>query len=603
MKIVPSIGGWTLSDPFFHFGNNTYRERFVKSVGEFLRTWKFFDGVDIDWEFPGGFGATPGLGNTVSDGRTYVLLMQELREMLDDLEEETGREYELTSAIGNSPAKLAVVDFGEAQQYMDYLFPLTYDFYGAWSNTLLGHQTALFASNFRPNEEAQTDSLVKTLLDQGVEPGKIAVGAAMYGRGWTGVSDTGGHLMTGTASGPVKGTWENGVLDYRAIAELKQSSEWEYFYDETAEAPYLYKRNSGDLVTYDDERSVRAKAKYVQENQLAGFFSWEIDGDNGDIVNAMHEGLGHPTTSGTNRTPVAHAGTDQSVFEGSNVQLSGTDSYDPDGDTLNYQWTQISGPAVALSNANSVSPSFATTSENTVITLEFELTISDGHLLVKDTVRITVVPVSSGNKPPSIDSIMPISLKSGESINITAHASDPDDDILTYSWTYPDALLTLDNISSANVTITASNVSTDVLTTIELTVFDGIDSTVQPVSITVIADTENNGNDSSCEIKDSDTDNHEAYEPNRVYGGNDTVKHNNLVWKAKWWTKGTAPSLSAAAWELSSDLELPWSAGKAYTGGQEANHEGRRYRAKWWTKGATPTTSNVWVDIGVATCK
>ncbi|WP_250131536.1 glycosyl hydrolase family 18 protein, partial [Serratia marcescens] len=74
------------------------RDRFVGSVKEFLQTWKFFDGVDIDWEFPGGNGANPNLGSP-QDGETYVLLMKELRAMLDQLSAETGRKYELTSAI------------------------------------------------------------------------------------------------------------------------------------------------------------------------------------------------------------------------------------------------------------------------------------------------------------------------------------------------------------------------------------------------------------------------------------------------------------------------------------------------------------------------
>src|SRR6185369_12253241 len=39
-----------------------------------------------------------------------------------------------------------------------------------------------------------------------------------------------------------------------------------------------------------------------------------------------------------NRTPVANAGSDQSVFTGGTATLSGAASSDPDGDTLTYQW-------------------------------------------------------------------------------------------------------------------------------------------------------------------------------------------------------------------------------------------------------------------------
>jgi chitinase len=55
--VLPSIGGWTLSDPFFTWATRL-SARFVSSVKDFLQTWKFFDGVDIDWEFPGGGGVT-----------------------------------------------------------------------------------------------------------------------------------------------------------------------------------------------------------------------------------------------------------------------------------------------------------------------------------------------------------------------------------------------------------------------------------------------------------------------------------------------------------------------------------------------------------------
>ncbi|WP_036830402.1 chitinase N-terminal domain-containing protein, partial [Photobacterium sanctipauli] len=46
LKILPSIGGWTLSDPFYFMHDEQNRRTFVNSVKEFLQTWKFFDGVD-----------------------------------------------------------------------------------------------------------------------------------------------------------------------------------------------------------------------------------------------------------------------------------------------------------------------------------------------------------------------------------------------------------------------------------------------------------------------------------------------------------------------------------------------------------------------------
>ncbi|MGL5653902.1 MAG: chitinase N-terminal domain-containing protein, partial [Vibrio sp.] len=99
LKILPSIGGWTLSDPFFLMHDDAKRHTFVASVREYLETWKFFDGVDIDFEFPGGGGANPNLGDKERDGELYVTILKELRTMLDELGSKNGRYYELTSAI------------------------------------------------------------------------------------------------------------------------------------------------------------------------------------------------------------------------------------------------------------------------------------------------------------------------------------------------------------------------------------------------------------------------------------------------------------------------------------------------------------------------
>ncbi|XP_023943405.2 chitinase A [Bicyclus anynana] len=293
LKILPSIGGWTLADPFFFFTDQTKRHRFVDSVKDFLMTWKFFDGVDIDWEFPGGKGANPDLGSP-EDGKIYVTLMKELREMLDELTVSTGKKYELTSAISSGWDKIQVVDYSKAQNYMDHIFLMSYDFKGAWSNDTLGHQTPLYAPEWNPKETYTTDFGVKYLLAQGVNPKKIIVGVAMYGRGWTGVNGyKDGNPFTGNATGPVKGTWQDGVVDYREIANEIAQSQWEFHYDNVAQAPYVFRPSTGDLVTYDNARSVIEKGKYVRNNKLGGLFAWEIDADNGDLLNAMNMGLGN----------------------------------------------------------------------------------------------------------------------------------------------------------------------------------------------------------------------------------------------------------------------------------------------------------------------
>ena len=201
LVILPSVGGWTLSDPFYAFGNATHRKTFVDSMEEFLKTWKFYDGVDIDWEYPGGYGANRALGDVVRDRQTYTDLMRELRAMLDRMELHTGRRYHLTSAVGAGPDKVARVDYKAVEPYMDQILLMTYDFYGAWDVNVLGNMAGLFAPSWDLTDDYNTHSAVQAMLAQGVDPAKVAIGASMYGRGWRGVNGwTGTDHMTGAGT-------------------------------------------------------------------------------------------------------------------------------------------------------------------------------------------------------------------------------------------------------------------------------------------------------------------------------------------------------------------------------------------------------------------
>jgi hypothetical protein len=98
----------------------------------------------------------------------------------------------------------------------------------------------------------------------------------------------------------------------------------------------------------------------------------------------------------SNQPPVAKAGLDQSVNEGDFVTLDGSGSSDPNGDSLQWIWSQVAGATVTLNLSDPVHPTFMAPSVPVAgSTLSFQLVVSDGQLSsTPTTVNITVKNVN-----------------------------------------------------------------------------------------------------------------------------------------------------------------------------------------------------------------
>jgi GH18 family chitinase len=352
VKLLLSVGGWTYSQNFSDVAATpAARKKFVDSCVDYMKEHGF-DGLDLDWEYPGIGGKDGGncavgkdpcsyqdkLDATIlagdnktfkeldptacvtcrpEDAQNYVLLLKKFRETLDN--EFPDEHHTLTVAVGAAPKHIEKMDLAGMHPYLDWIGIMTYDFYGAWGNKTafnspFDHNPAYAGEKGWSYKEA-----IENFMNGGVPANKLVAGMAYYGRGWHSAKS---HEVGGAAVGPgggdgsldaktsawisnqdgkVWGVWEAGVWSYRYLAEnlldpkdpTKGINGYVRYWDELAECPYLYNEADGIWIGYDDAESLKVKAEYAKSLGLRGALIWDVSFDNcgDDLAKAVNEGL------------------------------------------------------------------------------------------------------------------------------------------------------------------------------------------------------------------------------------------------------------------------------------------------------------------------
>jgi hypothetical protein len=158
-------------------------------------------------------------------------------------------------------------------------------------------------------------------------------------------------------------------------------------------AAYLWLQVQGPTVALTDDNQMVAAFPMPQAPAgteiVFALYVWDNEGNRCLNPAAARISVDAPLNS----APVADAGSKQVVYRTQNVRLDGTKSNDPDGDTLTYRWTQISGNNVSLSGINTATPTF--TAPYAIffkLKLVFRLTVSDGEYSSISTVEVEVLP-------------------------------------------------------------------------------------------------------------------------------------------------------------------------------------------------------------------
>ncbi len=165
-----------------------------------------------------------------------------------------------------------------------------------------------------------------------------------------------------------------------------------------------------------------------------------------------------PSVEGT-KPPVAHTGPDQTVAEGSTVTLDASNSTDPDDGIASYRWEQTGGPAVVLSDASAIQPTF--TAPNVGVggaALTFRLTVTDNGGLKSS--ATCIVNVTWENEPPTAVTGPDQTVAEGSVVTLDgSNSNDPDDGIASYGWEQTEGpAVTLSDASAIQPTFTAPNV-------------------------------------------------------------------------------------------------------------------------------------------------
>lgn len=214
-------------------------------------------------------------------------------------------------------------------------------------------------------------------------------------------------------------------------------------------------------------------APVVDQDMTITFFLMATDEDTGQDTDEV--------TITVKAKLTASAGEDQSVLEETVVTLTGTAG---DGfGTRTASWTQKSGPAAQLADANAISTTFTAPSVAEPTTLTFELTVSDGSgATITDTVEVTVVASLTA------DAGGVVTVYPGAQVALQGSVVGGGGQV-TYSWQQTDGeSVTLTDANTATPSFSAPEGEDDKTLVFELTVTDpNSDTDVDTVTITVHA--------------------------------------------------------------------------------------------------------------------
>jgi len=344
LKILISVGGWTKGQDLSPIAASPVaRAALAADMANFITTYPFIDGFDIDWEYPlsGGTDGTeivngspvPPQKYSPDDNKNLVYLLKAMRQAMPN--------KLVTIAAGNNVRNVSKQYLGpnnraqygmteDISTYCDYITYFGYDFGGNWYDKTC-YNAPLYASG-NPNDplygatqSESLDELTNQYLNAvGFPANKLIMGLPFYGKKFDNVAtnSTNGLFVSaprdvvGGCTNPQNptGTWDgsgaceksgsieicdlvgNPVTNSHAyldpstmlVTPAAASAGWVRYFDNTTKVPYLYNATLKQFISYEDKQSMDLKVQYIKSKNLAGGMIWELSQDTrGSIPNSL----------------------------------------------------------------------------------------------------------------------------------------------------------------------------------------------------------------------------------------------------------------------------------------------------------------------------
>ncbi|KAL7751737.1 hypothetical protein RI367_002736 [Sorochytrium milnesiophthora] len=279
VKTIMSIGGWTWSKNFSDtLGTPDGRQRFVESATKLMRQ-HFFDGIDIDWEFPGG--ARQDIHFKKDDWASIASTLELFRSYwAQQFGANNAQQFLLSTCIPAVLTPSHPLTAPVAQRLSNsasFLLQMAYEYHH--NNVRTRHLAALTAPDSDDYDERLQTVMggVASYLGVGVSKDKLVVGMPLYGSGFYDFKKTSPDCF----QAPIDNkniNWELNAISYLKIQALIKSGAFPAAKEDMDRGAASI-CNGTHFYSFDTPNTIKLKSKWVDGQNLGGIMLWDLSQD------------------------------------------------------------------------------------------------------------------------------------------------------------------------------------------------------------------------------------------------------------------------------------------------------------------------------------